>query len=413
MLKRLSVKGFKSLADVTVDLPQMAVIFGPNAVGKSNLVDAVQTLAALATERTLADAFAMMPRGHPVEAFTLPKEGLPGLLSREESVLRLEAVIARRPIGKGEPWQLDYRVAVAIHPPTGALRVEDEYLTRLSPHPGAPRIEHTGGQVFVRRSNRGRPYTEEPGANHTELSDPRRSGVTYPEFDVARAEFLRWRAYYLDPRSAMRWANPPVEVDDIGPAGEALAPFLFRLKSEFPKNFSAVERALRAAIPSISHLDVELDTRRGTLDIVVVQDGIPYSSRVISEGTLRVLALCAIVSNPEPASLIAFEEPENGVHPRRIESIANLLAQVALDGRSQVLVTTHSPIFASAILRRQRVDPKRVRLFVAGRQAGSTTIKPFQDPGELLQDPVLHEALMAPNEDRVLEEMLLRGWIDG
>jgi AAA15 family ATPase/GTPase len=44
MLERLTVRNFKSLVDVTVELPRFAVLFGPNAVGKSNLLDAGQAL---------------------------------------------------------------------------------------------------------------------------------------------------------------------------------------------------------------------------------------------------------------------------------------------------------------------------------------------------------------------------------
>jgi len=44
MLKKLTVRDFKSLRDVTVELPRLAVLFGPNAAGKSNLLDAIQAL---------------------------------------------------------------------------------------------------------------------------------------------------------------------------------------------------------------------------------------------------------------------------------------------------------------------------------------------------------------------------------
>ena len=56
MLRRLAVKGFKSLADVEVDFPRLTVFFGPNAAGKSNLLDAIQALSRIGTCRTIADA---------------------------------------------------------------------------------------------------------------------------------------------------------------------------------------------------------------------------------------------------------------------------------------------------------------------------------------------------------------------
>ena len=142
-------------------------------------------------------------------------------------------------------------------------------------------------------------------------------------------------------------------------------------------------------------------------------EGIPYSSRVVSEGTLRVLALCAIAVNPRPASLVAFEEPENGVHPRRVESIADLLTSMVTAGGTQLVVTTHSPVFAAAMLRRKHERPGLIELFVCRREGSLTVIEPLRDLGLLFSDPQIAEALSAPGEDRILETMLLEGWIDG
>ena len=82
MLKKLTVKGFKSLEDVAVEFPRMAVLFGPNAAGKSNLLDAVQALSRIGTSRTLSDALSEPIRGYPIEAFAFPAGGLAALLSQ-------------------------------------------------------------------------------------------------------------------------------------------------------------------------------------------------------------------------------------------------------------------------------------------------------------------------------------------
>jgi predicted ATPase len=85
----------------------------------------------------------------------------------------------------------------------------------------------------------------------------------------------------------MRSAKPPAEVSDIGVLGEDVAPFLYRLRAERPKNFDAIKRTLRSIVPSIEELTVDLDKRRGTLDILIRQDGVDFSTRIISEGTFR------------------------------------------------------------------------------------------------------------------------------
>src|SRR4051812_14794690 len=93
MLESIAVKRFKSLEDTgTIELAPLTVLFGPNAAGKSNFLDAIQILSRLASEKTLADALGGPVRGLPLESFTLPPEGLSGLLSKRESpTFRLDA----------------------------------------------------------------------------------------------------------------------------------------------------------------------------------------------------------------------------------------------------------------------------------------------------------------------------------
>ena len=77
MLRRLTVRGFKPLREVTVELPRLALLFGPNAAGKSNFLEAVQTLSWLGNACTLQDTLgAPYPvRRLPFEAFSLDSDG--------------------------------------------------------------------------------------------------------------------------------------------------------------------------------------------------------------------------------------------------------------------------------------------------------------------------------------------------
>jgi len=423
MLKRIHVHGFKSLFDVEVELAPLVVLLGPNAAGKSNFLEALFLLSRLVTEKTLAEAFEPL-RGYPAEAFSLPEQGLPGLLSQERAELSLEVDLELPQSAKVAG--LRYRVGVEIEPQTGTLGVTDEYLARLlrdgSLKKMEARIQAVGDHLVVRRlSEAGKPRHEPLGLNHALASNLQFSGNTrYPDFDRLRAELGRWRTYYLDPRVAMREPQPPREVSDIGPRGEWIAPFLHRLKESEARRryFAAIRRALHSAIPSIEGLDVDLDKKRGTLDIQISQDATPYSSRVISEGTLRVLALCAIAANPTPSSLVAFEEPENGVHPRRIEVIADLLATLARPGGTQVVVTTHSPTLMDAMVRKSRKQPGLIRLLRCTQEGRETRLTPFETAGPVFDDQAIRRALSGAEDDALVdgalvEALIVRGWLDG
>jgi predicted ATPase len=413
MLRRFAIRGFKSLVDVDRELPRLVVLAGPNAAGKSNFLDAIQAFARLGTQRTLADALAPPIRGFPAELYTLPADGLPGLLRQPSATLSLEADLQLGPgAGNGSVERARYGVSVEIDPDPGGLAVADEYLTRLSaawePRDTA-RIERAGKQLVLRRL-RGRPAHEPLRANHTKLSDAHLSGAPWRLFDLTREELRLWRTYYLDPASAMRAATPPREVADIGVRGEHIAPFLYGLKSRRPKLFQAVRRALRSVIPAVGSLDVDLDAKRGTLDIQLEQDGTVFSSRIVSEGTLRVLALCAIAVTAD-RGLIAFEEPENGVQPQRLDRIAALLAAAARRGGAQIIVTTHSPYFIAAMLEQARRDQTDIGLFSVGRDGRSTVIEPRQDFG-LWESEAIRELLDDPDEYDKVAAVARRGWLD-
>ncbi len=410
MLKSLTVRGFKSLKDVTVEFPRMAVLFGPNAAGKSNLLDAVQALSRIGTQRTIADALSEPIRGYPIEAFLFPSGGLAGLLATPSGRFSIEADLTR------EKDIYQYRVAVEIVPGSGALAVADEFLSALG-RDGNPKglaaIEQVEGKLRVRRKGEGgKPRNESLHQNYAILSDPRLGTPLYRAIERARSELSGWRTYYLDPRVAMREAKPPSDVRDIGVLGHEIAPFLYRLRAEHPKHFQAVARTVRSIVPSVEDMMVDLDKRRGTLDILIRQGGVDYSSRVVSEGTLRVLALCAIAVNPWGGSLFAFEEPENGVHPRRIELIAQLLLSLALEQGRQVVVTTHSPLFCDAVLKGARSRPDDVGLFNVRRDGQATVVEPFDVMGPLFKDHEIAAALTAGTEDGLFENLLLRGMLD-
>ncbi len=414
MLKSLAVRGFKSLIDVDpIEMAPLTVFFGPNAAGKSNLLDAILLLSRLATAKTVTDAFDPV-RGLALEQFSFPEgEGLPGLLAQERATCRFEAeLVTAAAVDR-------YRVEIAIAPRTGALTVEDEFLAALTPAGetrGKPVIERHGAVIRIHRTTTSSHPREEPaGSNHTQVSNPRYSGKEYAPIERARDLLSSFRSYYLDPRLAMRRAQGPREVDDVGPLGEHIASFLYRLRGEKPKVFDAIRRTFCTLIPSIEDLIVDVDSRLGVLNLEIRERNTPFSSRIVSEGTLRVLALICVATNPWGGPLIAFEEPENGVHPRRIELIAEILGSLAFEAvpAQQVILTTHSPRFCNAVIRLARKHPDEVCMVRTVRDGGRTRFLRFEPDGPLLTDPEIRTALTTPDENGVFEGLLLRGLLDG
>ncbi|MBI5562019.1 MAG: ATP-binding protein [Deltaproteobacteria bacterium] len=401
----------------------MAVLFGPNAAGKSNFIDAVQALSRVGTCRTLSDALSEPIRGYPVEAFSFPPGGLAELLGKDKAQFELSSLVdaneevkdekATGGITDGKSYKYAYDIKVGIHPSTGILGMDAESLTCLNDKwkpKGSPLIELYQGELHIRRRVKAaRPRKERAGINYSLLSDVHINGELYRDFERCRGELSGWRTYYLDPRSAMRSARPPSEVSDIGTRGENIAPFLYRLSDERPKYFESVKRALRSLIPSVEDVEVELDKKRAELDIQVRQNGTSFSSRIISEGTLRVLALCAIAVNPWSGSLLAFEEPENGVHPRRLELIVELLVSMAIEQKRQIIVTTHSPHLCGAVFRHAQSHPDDIALLRVGQDENGTSVQRVDTEQPLFKDTEIAKGLSSGTEDGIFEALMLRG----
>jgi len=92
----------------------------------------------------------------------------------------------------------------------------------------------------------------------------------------------------------------------------------------------------------------------------------------LSEGTIYFLALLCIIHQPNPPKLLLLEEPERGIHPRRIKEIIDLIKQLAVEKDIQVIMTTHSPLVVNLFAD----EPESI--FVFDMKDGFTEIKNLQ-----------------------------------
>ena len=435
MLKRVHIRGYKSLADVDVSLPQLAVLFGPNAAGKSNFLDALQLLSKLGTSKTLKQAFDPPYRGKPLESFAFDERGIRGLLSQKELSFTIEVDLhlsdgivdavdreiweMRRPSGKSEgkesgkvisrvrERELRYRMEIEMLPSSGVLRVADEYLAALNAKgdPSSKRrpfVERRNDKIHVRFEGQAHPTYYDRYLDHTILSMPHYP-PHYPHLVAARRELESWLFFYFEPRERMRAANPVKEVRHLGLMGEELAAFLNTMKALNPRRFIAVEKALQALMPQISGIEIEVSDL-GEVELRLKEGNIAIPSRVLSEGTLRMLGLLALTGAEDAPALVGFEEPENGIHPRRIELIAEMLKTQENLCQTQYLVTTHSPILPDLLADNA--------LFVVSRRNNETRIDPFSAWGPLARGSNIGVALGDEAPRMSVSERILRGDFD-
>ena len=435
MLKRIHIRGYKSLEDVEVCLSQLVVLVGPNAAGKSNLLDALQLLSKLGTSRTLKEAFDPPYRGKPLESFTIGQKGIKGLLEQERLSFSIEADLSlsdavveavnrqilemRRPHGEGESKEkskiparvrerdLRYRIEVEMLPRSGLLRVADEYLAALNSKgeptgKRKPFLERQDERIHLRHEGQAHPTYYDRYLDHSILSMPHYP-PHYPHLAAARRELESWLFFYFEPRERMRAANPVKEVRHIGLMGEELAAFLNTMKSTDERQFRGVEKALHALMPNIDGIEVEVSDL-GEVELRLKEGGVAIPARVLSEGTLRMLGLLALTGVDEAPALVGFEEPENGVHPRRIQLIAELLKTQETLQQTQYIVTTHSPILPDLL-----ADSS---LFVTNRIDRKTRIEPFSTWGPLGRRSDISQVLSDEEDGLPVSARILRGDFD-
>jgi predicted ATPase len=370
MIQQVRIQGYKSLKDVDIQLKPLTVVIGSNAAGKSNLLDALGLLSRMVTSDTLKEAFDEH-RGVPLEAFYYGDEGLDGLQAKETAQFTIEVDVElsaevvetveqrirqmREGLPEQEPSQgsirrrvverwLRYSLTVQMRIDTGYLRVLDERLVALNQDGSVRRtrnafVEKMENRLRLRMEGQARPTEHEVGLDYTLVSRPLYP-PHYPHVTAFKEELSRWRFYYLEPKS-MRVESPLREVEILGPFGSDLAAFYNTLRAKNPRQYQALNKALSVLVPDLERFDIER-TREGFLQLRIFEGETPFSARVVSEGTLRILGLLAITTPLSPTTVIGYEEPENGVHPRRLKLITDLLENAAHSGK-QIIVNTHSP----------------------------------------------------------------------
>lgn len=404
MICAVRIRGYKSLWDASFTLYPVTAILGPNAVGKSNLFDALHLLSRIVSTPSLVDAFAEH-RGDPLEAFTFDEGGLNHLLKKESVSFSIEVDVELSPSTiseieknlqmysaknklKSKSQHITYRflrysITIGMTPRTGTLYVADERLEplvktgdQLRPvTQRRPFIERVGDRIRLHMEER-KEYTEfELGMGCSVMSQALYPPY-YPHLTAFREEASRWQFYHLDPNK-MRSISPVKAATHISASGEDLAAFYYTLKNTNPNQFDNLVRVLQMLVPDISGLDAEL-TQAGKLRLKVREEDVEFSAKVVSEGTLRLLGLLAILSPTNSATTISFEEPENGVHPKRLKLLADLFYNASQ--RSQIIINTHSYLLAEHLA-------SFACIVHCHKQDTRTSFEPLQLP-ELIQQRV-------------------------
>lgn len=162
---------------------------------------------------------------------------------------------------------------------------------------------------------------------------------------------------------------------ELGEAGERLAAVLDALLRLDRTRFDEVNAVFGKLVPGFENLRITTPTAETREVLFEIDGGFVIPASLASVGVRLLLFMVVLVHLPDPPRIILLEEPENGVHPRRLEEIMQMLhqgTQGAYGGRpAQVILTTHSPYLLD------HVDLDRDQVLVFSREPdGSRTARP-------------------------------------
>jgi predicted ATPase len=330
----LKVSGFRSLKSIDWRPGDLNIVIGPNASGKSNLLDLIEMLSSL-PRRGLAD-------------YVQSRGGIGSLLwdGKAESIgVGLDLSLAELATGGG-PLRYSFDLRPLI--PFGSYEVVGEKLIRLA----------TGREFILLPAS----CPNSVGwalANIPSEQASKRDESFLPfagtVFGLDEAPYVVWQmlgwAVHVtmdtSPQATVRGAPVTRYETRIANDGSNLLSVLHTLYNENRVFAERVDAAMGAAFheyqglvfPPAADQRIQMRVRWKSL-------GRTCSSADLSDGTLRFLYLISILANPNLPSLIAIDEPETGLHPKMM----SIVAEYAMDAatRTQLILTTHSPEFLDA-----------------------------------------------------------------
>jgi predicted ATPase len=324
MIQSFSIKNFKSFREATLPLAPLTLLIGANASGKSNVIEALQLLVWLASGRHLSDLLYAVRE----QELSL-RGGLEDLGDRgEETSLGCQVT--------EDSDHLPLVFSLSFRNTKDGPRFASERVTQ------GTKLLHEW-QEESQRSRKGKGIFAPSSLVQTTSMVIAKSPL------MATALFS---VFFLeaDPRKMRDYRF--VQEKQLNRDGSALSSVLRNLTEEQGKKAEILEMIRSLPEQDISDITY-LPTPRGEVMVQLHETfggkAVPRVAALLSDGTLRVLAVAAALLAVPEESVLVIEEIDNGVHPSRAEKLLSDIQRIALERKLRVLLTTHNPALLDAL----------------------------------------------------------------
>ena len=362
MIERFWISNYRMLAASRVDLRPFMALVGRNGTGKTTFLAALRFIAdLLEADVDAAVSGALGAAGSSFDDLCFdPAKPLTFALQLRVNDRRFRYELEVGSRSATEPKIVVRREALYVIGDAEAEAAQASLFGDLFDEPIVHADAPKGWREVASKTADGKDYFQDERTtwNNVFRFGPSKSSLGHLPEDPERfpgamavRKFLRegLRVIDLDTR-ALRLPSPPRSPTKLFSNGSNLAAAVHALHERDPVLFDQwVKNAARAldGLESIDTWDRPEDRHRVLRATFRGSHGEPVPSWGLSDGTLRLLALTLLAYAEEPDSqeILLIEEPENGLHPLAIQCVYDALHPM---DRSQVFVTSHSPIFLAA-----------------------------------------------------------------
>ena len=324
----------------TFDLKPLNVLIGPNASGKSNLIEALSILAAAPK-----DIQAPLRQGGGVREWFWKGSSHTPTASIEATVQCLPASFLRYRLSFTADEQARFKLHDEVIEDKGPS-MSDSEPSLLYQHQGyQPETKILRDIGFEKRSMPDKVVKPDQSIL-SQWPDPT-ANFQLMLLSVAFNEMRFYREFPLGRSAPVRLPQQAdLPQDYLWEDGSNFAVVLSLLLNQ-PHSKEWLLQNLQEFYPSVR--DIQAVVIGGSVQVSFHEEdlGHPVPATRLSDGTLRYLFLLAALCNPEPPPVICIEEPETGLHPDVLPKLAELLVEASK--RSQIIVTTHSDILVDAL----------------------------------------------------------------
>ena len=216
-----------------------------------------------------------------------------------------------------------------------------------------------------------------------ELQDKRRLGIAtlgalkqHPRIAAFRQFIEGWYLSYFAPDAArgLPLAGPQPH---LSVHGDNLGNVVQFMEREHGDRFARILRRIAERIPGIDRIDTQRSPD-GRLLLRFNDKGFddPFYAQQMSDGTLKLFAYLLLLEDPTPPPFVCIEEPENGLYPKLLQTLAGEFRHRATgkENAPQIFVTTHQPYFVDAL------RPDETWILEKGEDGFSTIRRASDDP---------------------------------